>query len=100
MQHLELLSRLAQPAATKIVLLVLDGVGDIVTAAQRETALEAARTPHFDALAAAASLGRLVPVATGVTPGSGPGHLGLFGYDPTHPKPTSGGACSRPWVWG
>ena len=86
MQHLELLSRLAQPAATKIVLLVLDGVGDIVTTAQPETALEAARTPHFDALAAAASLGRLVPVATGVTPGSGPGHLALFGYDPTQPE--------------
>jgi 2,3-bisphosphoglycerate-independent phosphoglycerate mutase len=85
-QHLELLSRLAQPAASKIVLLVLDGVGDIVTAAQPQTALEAARTPHFDALAAAASLGRLVPVATGVTPGSGPGHLALFGYDPTHPE--------------
>ncbi len=86
MKHLELLSRLAQPNASKIVLLVLDGVGDIVTAEQPQTALEAARTPHFDALAAAASLGRIVPVATGVTPGSGPGHLALFGYDPAQPE--------------
>ncbi len=83
MRHLDLLARLAKPAETKIVLLVLDGVGDIATAAQPATALEAARTPNFDSLAARASLGRIVPVATGVTPGSGPGHLALFGYDPT-----------------
>ncbi|HLF57312.1 MAG TPA: 2,3-bisphosphoglycerate-independent phosphoglycerate mutase [Thermoanaerobaculia bacterium] len=82
MRHLDLLARLARPADTKIVLLVLDGVGDLATAAQPETALEAARTPNLDALAARASLGRIVPVATGVTPGSGPGHLALFGYDP------------------
>jgi 2,3-bisphosphoglycerate-independent phosphoglycerate mutase len=86
-EHLELVSRLAQSdAATRIVLLVLDGVGGIVNAEQPQTALEAARTPHFDALAAAASLGRIVPVATGITPGSGPGHLALFGYDPAQPE--------------
>ena len=83
--HQTLLSRLAQPAATRIVLLVLDGVGDLRTAAQPRTALEQAATPHFDALARRSSLGRLVPVATGVTPGSGPGHLALFGYDPASP---------------
>ncbi len=82
MRHLDLLARLAKPGDSKIVLLVLDGVGDIATPAQPKTALEAASTPHLDALAARASLGRLVPVTTGVTPGSGPGHLGLFGYDP------------------
>lgn len=80
--HQQLLARLAQDDSTKIVLLVLDGVGDLVTAAQPRTALEVARTPHLDALAAGASLGRIVPVAPGVTPGSGPGHLALFGYDP------------------
>jgi 2,3-bisphosphoglycerate-independent phosphoglycerate mutase len=85
MRHHELLARLAQPAGTKIVLLVLDGVGDLATAAQPKTALEAAATPNLDALAARASLGRIVPVATGVTPGSGPGHLALFGYDPREP---------------
>ncbi len=88
MTHLELLSRLAQPLPEgegKIVLLVLDGLGDIRTAAQPETPLERASLPHLDALARRASLGRLVPVAPGVTPGSGPGHLALFGHDPTQP---------------
>jgi 2,3-bisphosphoglycerate-independent phosphoglycerate mutase len=86
MNHLELLARLAQPADSKIVLLVLDGVGDLATAEQPQTALEAARTPNLDRLAQRASLGRIVPVALGVTPGSGPGHLALFGFDPTEPE--------------
>lgn len=86
MKHHELLARLAQPATSKIVLLVLDGVGDLRHAAQAQTALEAARIPNLDALAAGGSLGRIVPVATGITPGSGPGHLALFGYDPASPE--------------
>ena len=84
--HQQLLSRLAKPSGGKIVLLVLDGVGDLRTAAQPRTALDAARLPHCDALAARSALGRIVPVATGVTPGSGPGHLALFGYDPARPE--------------
>jgi 2,3-bisphosphoglycerate-independent phosphoglycerate mutase len=86
MNRLELLARLAQPADSKIVLLVLDGVGDLVTAGQPQTALERARTPNLDALARRSSLGRIVPVGYGITPGSGPGHLALFGYDPTTPE--------------
>ena len=81
-----LLSRLAQTGDSRIVLLVLDGVGDIRTPEQPATALDRAKTPHLDALAARSALGRLTPVATGVTPGSGPGHLALFGYDPTTPE--------------
>ncbi|HUO85962.1 MAG TPA: 2,3-bisphosphoglycerate-independent phosphoglycerate mutase [Thermoanaerobaculia bacterium] len=86
MKHHELLARLAQPAESKIVLLVLDGVGDLRTAEQVETPLERAATPHLDRLAASGALGRIVPVTTGVTPGSGPGHLALFGYDPVAPE--------------
>jgi 2,3-bisphosphoglycerate-independent phosphoglycerate mutase len=82
MEHLRLLARLAQSAETRIVLLILDGVGDVRTAAQPRTALDLAVTPNLDALAARSALGRLVPVAPGITPGSGPGHLALFGYDP------------------
>ena len=84
--HLELLARVAQPASSRIVLLVLDGVGDLRTAAQPSSALDRARVPHLNRLAGAGALGRIVPVARGVTPGSGPGHLALFGFDPARPE--------------
>ena len=75
--------RLPNEPDTKLVLLVLDGVGDIATAVTRFlTPLEAAKTPNLDELAKASAMGRMTPVAPGITPGSGPGHLGLFGYDP------------------
>ena len=78
-----LYSELTLKTKTKMVLLVLDGLGDIATREQGfMTPLEAAHTPHLDALAKSGAQGRMVPVAPGITPGSGPGHLALFGYDP------------------
>src|ERR1700691_451748 len=76
-------SKLTIKTKAKLALIVLDGVGDLATKEQGFlTPLEAATTPNLDALAKLGAQGRMIPVAPGVTPGSGPGHLGLFGYDP------------------
>jgi len=76
-------SKLTIKTKAKLVLLVMDGLGDIATPQQGFlTPLESATTPNLDALAKVGAQGRMIPVAPGVTPGSGPGHLGLFGYDP------------------
>src|SRR5436309_14345914 len=78
-----LYSELTLKTKAKLALIVLDGVGDIATREQGYlTPLEAAVTPNLDALARDSAQGRMVPVAPGITPGSGPGHLALFGYDP------------------
>jgi len=82
MLSLEDLKALAHPADTKIVLFVLDGLGGLTRKGESQTELEAARTPNLDRLAGEGNLGLADPVAPGITPGSGPGHLGLFGYDP------------------
>src|SRR5580765_4020040 len=78
-----LYSELTLKTKAKLALIVLDGLGDVATREQGYvTPLEAARTPNLDALARDSAQGRMIPVAPGITPGSGPGHLGLFGYDP------------------
>ena len=79
---LKTLKNLTVKAETKIVLLVLDGLGGLPGEPGGPTALEAARTPNLDALAAGGVTGLVDPVGVGITPGSGPGHLALFGYDP------------------
>ncbi|MCD6463053.1 MAG: 2,3-bisphosphoglycerate-independent phosphoglycerate mutase [Thermotogae bacterium] len=77
----DLVSELAVKSDTKLLLLVLDGVGD--TPGDRgKTPLMVAKTPNLDELARKSELGQTIPVLMGITPGSGPGHLSLFGYDP------------------
>lgn len=80
--ELEFIRDLVDPNKSKIVLLLMDGLGGLPTTTGNLTELEAANTPHLDALAAKGICGLQQPVGPGITPGSGPGHLGLFGYDP------------------
>ena len=79
---LDFIRKLAKPSDTKIVLLVMDGLGGLPRKQDNHTELEAARTPYLDSLATKGICGLQQPVATGITPGSGPGHLSLFGYNP------------------
>jgi 2,3-bisphosphoglycerate-independent phosphoglycerate mutase len=79
---LNLMRELSVNTTSKIVLLVVDGLGGLPMEPGGQTELEAADTPRLDGLAAHSDLGLSRPVAAGVSPGSGPGHLGLFGYDP------------------
>ncbi|KPJ72433.1 MAG: phosphoglycerate mutase [Planctomycetes bacterium DG_20] len=76
------LTALLHDNGSKIILFVWDGVGGVQAGPDTLTELQAARTPNADRLVAAGCCGLLEPVYPGVTPGSGPGHLGLFGYDP------------------
>jgi 2,3-bisphosphoglycerate-independent phosphoglycerate mutase len=80
--ELDFLQKLIIPAETKIVLLLMDGLGGLPREIGGKTELETAHTPHLDALSAQSELGLTIPVGPGITPGSGPGHLAIFGYDP------------------
>ena len=76
----EFIRDLVQKNDTKILFIVLDGLGGLPFDGRTE--LDVADKPHLDALARASACGLHIPVAMGITPGSGPGHLALFGYDP------------------
>ncbi len=78
---LELLTRLSETSDSKIVFLIFDGLGGLDVDG-RGTALESAATPNLDILAAEGTVGFAHPIQPGITPGSGPAHLALFGYDP------------------
>jgi 2,3-bisphosphoglycerate-independent phosphoglycerate mutase len=104
---MEILDGLAVKNDRKILLVVIDGLGGLPRGGKTE--LESASIPHLNKLAGKAGLGLLTPVDVGITPGSGPGHLALFGYDPLwydvgrgviealgvgfHPEPTD--LCAR-----
>lgn len=74
--------QLITPATTKIIMLIMDGLGGLPMEAGGRTELETAYTPNLDSLANQSVLGLSVPVGPGITVESGPGHIGIFGYDP------------------
>ena len=82
MDRLDLIKDLSITNNTKMVMLVLDGLGGLGLEAGGKTELETANTPNLDLLIESAALGMTDPIMFGITPGSGPAHLGLFGYDP------------------
>lgn len=82
MVNLELIKSISIPSPTKIILLVIDGLGGLPHPETGKTELETAHTPNLDKLATTGICGLSDPVSPGIIPGSAPGHLALFGYDP------------------
>lgn len=82
MDSLELMKNLAQPSPSKIILLVLDGLGGLPGPDTGKTELETADTPNLNRLAEKGTTGLIDIVSPGITPGSAAGHLSLFGYSP------------------
>src|SRR5690349_9923610 len=80
--EIELLRELSTPNSAKILLCVVDGLGGLPDPETRRSEMETASLPNLDRLADESVTGMTVPVQYGVSPGSGPGHLALFGYDP------------------
>ncbi len=82
MTRIELIKNLSQKNDSKIVFVVIDGLGGIRTPERNKTELETADTPNLDCIAKRSACGMIIPVSLGITPGSGPAHFALFGYDP------------------
>ena len=78
----DLVRSLREPSDSKIVMVVADGLGGLPLEPRGQTELETASTPNLDGAAREGVCGLSIPVLPGITPGSGPGHLALFGYDP------------------
>jgi 2,3-bisphosphoglycerate-independent phosphoglycerate mutase len=78
----EFIDSLVVKNSTKIIFLIMDGLGGLPMGQGDKKELEAAKTPNMDALAGKSVCGLLDPIGYGVTPGSGPAHFALFGYDP------------------
>jgi 2,3-bisphosphoglycerate-independent phosphoglycerate mutase len=79
---LDFISKLVKHADSKIIMLVMDGIGGLPSQIDNKTELEIAYKPNLDKLAERGICGLHLPVGPGITPGSGPGHLGIFGFDP------------------
>jgi len=82
MIEFEYIKKLSHPSPSKIVFLVIDGVGGLPRRQTGKTELESAKKPNLDKVAQESVCGLIDPVSPGITPGSTPGHLALFGYDP------------------
>jgi 2,3-bisphosphoglycerate-independent phosphoglycerate mutase len=78
----QLVDQLVIENTTKIIFLVMDGLGGLAASDKGGTELQAARKPNLDQLAAQSICGLMDPILPGITPGSGPAHFALFGYDP------------------
>ncbi len=78
----EHMRRISRVSPSRIVFVVMDGVGGLPHPETGKTELESARTPNLDRIAGDSLCGLTDPIGPGITPGSAPGHLALFGYDP------------------